>query len=193
MFDVIWQMLDEYWQRNFDHIPPLAHELRDRFRKRWVRFHSLPDSKRYAETDSEWATLLERHNSLVDHLATDECELVLLTTNWTAVRQPTTVPSGLRELNLTGDHWRSFAKDGEESNWWHLFRTSIIWQPGTLDPVFRLVAENEISNVMLLDATANWLIHPYDGGLDLILGSRDERDRISREFSTWRSTRSDGL
>ena len=190
---VIWLMLDEYWNRNFDQSRPLAHELRELYRKRWVRFHSLPDSKRYAETDSDWATLLERHNTLVDRLTDDGCQIELLTTNWSSGRQPLSAPSEFLELDLPTIHWRSFAKNDDASNWWHLFHTQITWNYGTLDRVFRLVAENEISNVMLVDPTDNWLIHPYDGGLDMILGSRTERDTMSSEFASWRSKRSDGL
>lgn len=34
---------------------PIGHHLRRAFAERWVRFHSLPGSKRYPESDAEAA------------------------------------------------------------------------------------------------------------------------------------------
>ena len=36
--------------------------------ERWVRFHSLPESKRYAESEDEEAEVLRRHLTLLDEL-----------------------------------------------------------------------------------------------------------------------------
>ena len=35
---------------------------------RWVRFHSLPGSKRYAENEAEYACVLSRHNVVIGEL-----------------------------------------------------------------------------------------------------------------------------
>ena len=185
-------MLYEYWQRNFAHEQPLAHELRERYRKRWVRFHSLPNSKRYPETDNEWATLLERHNLVVDHLATDGCQLELLTTNWSAEQNSCHAPSEILQLGLAADHWQSFTV-GDPANWWHMYRSSVIWSLGSLDCVFRLVADHAISNVMILDPDKDWLLHPYDGGLDVIHETRQDRNVICSAFGKWRPRGTGGL
>ena len=37
-----------FWRNHYGECPPLGHRLRDAFVDRWVRFHSLPESKRYA-------------------------------------------------------------------------------------------------------------------------------------------------
>lgn len=37
-------------------------------RDQWVRFHSLPRSKRYADTLSEYQILLDRHNTVLSEL-----------------------------------------------------------------------------------------------------------------------------
>ena len=44
---------------------PVAYELRDRHADRWVRFHSLPQSKRYAETEDEYEIILDRHHQVL--------------------------------------------------------------------------------------------------------------------------------
>jgi hypothetical protein len=33
---------------------------------RWGRFHSLPGSKRYAESEVEYAIVLDRYNTILD-------------------------------------------------------------------------------------------------------------------------------
>ena len=186
-------MIDEFWKRNFGETQPEAHRLRDCCRERWVRFHSLPDSQRYAQTAADWATLLERHNVLVERLATGAGPLQLLTSIWSADQNQVAAPSEFLELGLPAQIWRSFHAEDDPTYWRYIFSTEIKWKTGVLDPTFRLVADNEIVNVMLFDPADDWLIHPYDGGIDLILRTPDQRDKIAVEFGSWRSKRADGL
>lgn len=102
-------MLDEYWTRRFGNAPPIAHALRDSFRDCWVRFHSLPESKRYAESDPEWTTLLERHNTVVESLTSDGSKLNLLTTNWSDASSPQLPHERFCELQLPAEYWRTVA------------------------------------------------------------------------------------
>jgi hypothetical protein len=44
-------------------VGPIGHELGHDPTDRWVRVHSLPDSKRYPQTEEELAELVHRHNS----------------------------------------------------------------------------------------------------------------------------------
>lgn len=39
----------------------------------------------------------------------------------------------------------------------------------------------------------HWAEAPYDGGADVILPTRAERDALARRHRRWRSTRRDGL
>lgn len=39
------------WDHNWRRCNPAADDLKHAYPERWVRFHSLPESKRYAETD----------------------------------------------------------------------------------------------------------------------------------------------
>ncbi|MEN3541322.1 hypothetical protein AAH991_39875, partial [Microbispora sp. ZYX-F-249] len=51
---------------------PIAYELRDRHADRWVRFHSLPESKRYAETEDEYEIILDRHHRVLAELGAED-------------------------------------------------------------------------------------------------------------------------
>src|SRR5215203_1796598 len=55
---------DEKWPKTSPDGPVLRTEHGDR----WVRFHSLPESKRYADTEAEHAIVLERHHAVLDEL-----------------------------------------------------------------------------------------------------------------------------
>lgn len=60
--------LSALWQERWPLSPPLAHELKNLYPDRWVRFHSLPGSKRYAEDEAEYEILLHRHNTVLNEL-----------------------------------------------------------------------------------------------------------------------------
>jgi len=49
---VTQKCFQDFWQVNDGDMPPLAHILREKlFTDKWFRIHSLPSSKRYAESD----------------------------------------------------------------------------------------------------------------------------------------------
>jgi hypothetical protein len=52
--------LTALWDRRHSHRLPLGHAL-GRDSEEWVRFHSLPGSKRYADTEKEYHQILHRH------------------------------------------------------------------------------------------------------------------------------------
>jgi hypothetical protein len=58
MLAKVLEQLDALWAQRWPRTPPVGHLLRDLHRDRWVRFHSLPDSKRYPDSLEEYATIL---------------------------------------------------------------------------------------------------------------------------------------
>jgi hypothetical protein len=91
----VLRYLSEIWQERMGERTPLAHEFVTEHRERWVRFHSLPESKRYASDQAERRTILERHYTVLGELFGDE-DVVLMTTKWsyTPVPEP---PAGRPE------------------------------------------------------------------------------------------------
>ncbi len=39
------------------------------------------------------------------------------------------------------------------------------WVSGVFDPILRLVADDEIEDVMIVATDCMWLFHPYAGGM----------------------------
>lgn len=193
-------MLDN-WPIFFSDSEPVAFWLRETFPSRWVRFHSLPGSKRYPDDEGELAIVLGRQNRVLDELVGSVGSVVLLTTDY---RPPPGIieisDSGkpeLRAFDMDARHWRTVLMNDpdvgfEPGNCWDVFASEWQWRPGRLDPVLRLVADNRVSNVMVVDPGCKWLFHPYDGGMDLILESPAARDRIKSAHADWLSLRPDG-
>lgn len=186
------------WDHSFPGCEPVAHLLRERCRSRWVRFHSLPESKRYPENEHEMRGVLERHNTILGDLLGTEREVILLTTAYSddplsAERSPHLVV-----LDPAGERWRavpmhSIDDSFADPTYWHVSASLWNWQPGTFDPLVRQVAADDTGDVMMVDPHCRWLLHPYDGGMDVILESVVQRDSLKRAYPGWLSPREDGL
>jgi len=78
--------------------------------------------------------------------------------------------------------------DWEYPNYWHFFVSSWNWENGIFDPIIRLVADDEIRNLMIVNIYDDFLYHPYDGGADVILRSSVERNRLKSRHTEWLPT-----
>src|SRR5690349_1682675 len=65
-----------YWQKNYPDCPPVSYLLKWRLSDRWFRIHSLPASKRYAESDAERQELLDRQNTVLLDVIGEGAEFV---------------------------------------------------------------------------------------------------------------------
>jgi hypothetical protein len=186
------------WDACFPGCGPVAHELREAFPSRWVRFHSLPGSRRYPEDEDEYATALARQNAILGELAGPGTKIVLLTTEYAGSAGPPASRPELRALDPQARPWRCLPTDPSEGGpadptYRHVYASEWRWEPGVLDPILRLVADDVIRDVMVADPACRWLVHPYDGGLDAILESHSARDRLRASHPDWLSPRPDGL
>lgn len=186
------------WDRRFPGFEPVAHRLRTTFPDRWVRFHSLPGSKRYPEGDSEYTTVLHRHNQILGELAGPEQTVVLLTTGYSDLPEPVRSYPELGALDPEARPWRTVAMHElvdcfPDPTYWHLFASTREWRPGLFDPIIRLVADDEVRDVIIASRDCRWLLHPYDGGMDVIAESPAARDRLKASHADWLSVWPDGL
>jgi hypothetical protein len=186
------------WQDHFPDGEPVAHRLREAFPDRWVRFHSLPGSKRYPEEEGEYLTVLYRHNHILNQLVGSERKVVLLTTGYSGSGEPARLQPELLSLDPNALFWRSipmheFGAEFAELTYWHVYASVQTWEPGVFDPVVRLVADDVLSNVMVVAPDCRWLLHPYDGGMDVITESSVARDRLKSSNSEWLSSHPSGM
>ena len=163
------------WRRRFSNCEPIAHRLRDAFPDRWVRFHSLPGSKRYPEDGGEYAVVLHRHNRILGDLAFPGQSVAPLSTGYSCSPESVRLQNDLQRLDPGASPWRTvpMRDPGEEAtdpNFWHIFASVWGWRVGLFDPIIRLVADDALANVMIVDRDCRWLLHPYDAGMDVDSG-----------------------
>ncbi|WP_312876467.1 DUF3885 domain-containing protein [Streptomyces bohaiensis] len=181
--------LTDLWQRHWPDCPPVGYKLRTPYRDVWVRFHSLPGSKRYAETEAEYAVVLERYNTVLDELFAGG-DVYVITPVWTS---ETEVPSSKSEAG----YWQSLLvkddPDPEFRTYCHLFAARRPWQHGCLDALLRDTADYTMAGVLVTDTQMRRLHHPYDGGADVFLTTPEERDRTRTRHAHWLSSSPSGL
>ncbi|MFD9737583.1 hypothetical protein [Umezawaea sp. NPDC059074] len=89
--------------------PLIGHELRCE-RDRWVRFHSLPESKRYPDTEDEWTIVLDRYNTVLDELFTG-LDVYVATSDWSDTPVPPERPHEQTRWHPDAHHWTSIRTD----------------------------------------------------------------------------------
>jgi hypothetical protein len=189
-------LISEYWLKTFQDIPPISSDFKYKFADRWVRFHSLPNSKRYAESEEEYSIILKRHNIILNELIRNKCVL-LFTVCYSSHKKPRRYNKFLEQQNIFfdkfdphGKFWRTVPiheldHDPDNPNYWHIYVSAWNWEIGVFDQIFRLIADNILSDVFLASPDDSWLYHPYDGGGDVIMPSELERDELKAKYKQW--------
>ncbi|MFF3890024.1 hypothetical protein [Streptomyces sp. NPDC001914] len=161
-----------------------------------MRFHSLPESKRYPESEEEYAIVLDRYNTVLDELFANT-DVFVVTVDWS----PTpTGPAGhptRQTLHPEGIRWwtESHQDDPDPEFRIHtrLYADRRRWHRGCLDELLRAVADDALAEVFVADTELRHLHHPYDGGADVILATPAERDRLRDLHKDWLSSHPAGL
>lgn len=192
----------EHWRQIYGE-PLVGHVLRDRFPRRWLRIHSLPESKRYAETDDERREILRRQNAVLSDLIGDDrpCELVFGYYG-EEERLPADVLTALRSLGpvFLAMHTMDAMDVAENPDGtsqavagYPLLKASLTWRPHALDVVLLAVADDVLASPLLVSVERRRIVAPYDGGVDLIVESEELRDELRALYASWLSRHPRGL
>ncbi|GIJ34974.1 hypothetical protein SAMN05216284_114113 [Micromonospora sediminimaris] len=184
----------EVWETRWPQVAPIRHHLR-RLDDRWVRLHSRPDSKRYADSESEYATILHRHNTILDELRGDTAELLVITLEVAFTPVPRRRTPIVHDLLPDGECWSvlSWPDLDPELAFAHTYVNHIAWKPDRLDRLLREVADDRITNVIIAPPDLAWLYAPYDGGADVLLANTAQRDALRDRHRQWLSSHPAGL
>jgi hypothetical protein len=178
---------DEAWNTAWPGCPPVAGRMRDLRRERWVRFHTLPDAKRYATTPAEHAEILHRHHTLLTALAADAGTLTAITRSWSATSDPTPRHATVAATTPDATHWRSddLAWEPGFSSWQHHYISPAALAGPALDELLLCVADDMTDGVILTDDTCAWAYHPYDGGADVFTTTTQARHELAAAHADW--------
>lgn len=178
----------EVWHSHFGELAPIAHVLRPALPARWMRFHSLPESKRHVENRQDKAELLKRHNEAAVEILGEDVEAILFLFAF---------------LPQSDDLAPRFAKFA----WARAFRFDaapplvyqpsqqddrivvcgcrVLWYAGAWDSMLRDVGDCRVNAVVMLNPRTGEIYAPYDGGADLFLRTPDRVAQLRRRWASW--------
>lgn len=187
--------LTRRWRQAWPGCPPIGHLFRSRMPDRWVRFHSLPSGRRNPTDAAEYAEALNRYNAVLGALMSESGSgaMYLITVEYGADDQASGTEPIHVGLHPGAVRWMEAADPAEPDLRYAVHVSRKHYAPGDLDGLFRYVADDRTTDVVIADTGLQWLFAPYDGGMDVIANSADHRDRLAELFSSWRSDRPDGL
>ncbi len=186
------KVLTKFWESEFEDFVPEAHNFKHEYPDRWVRFHSLPKSKRYPESDEEYLEVFRRHNVVLQDLLAEQRQVLVVLPEYSESSSPTKLDSQLAGLFPASEFWCSF-KSYDDDVYWHLHISEITFTGRELDHLFRLVADDDVRNIMMISPAKKMVFHPYDGGADVVLATTKQRDRLKDKYHHWLSDHPDGF
>lgn len=186
-----------FWRSHYGDCPPVGFLLRETFPERWFRIHSLPGSKRYAESAAELSVLLARHNTVVTDLLGEGAPCMIIADPDYAPHDPARA-RGERQFAALGLQplmtiVESEPKDIDRAWALSLAAARIEWRPRALDDVLTDVANHLLGPLLIVSETSGRIYAPYDGGADLFLSSSAERDELRSKYASWLSADPSGL
>jgi hypothetical protein len=185
-----------YWGMTYPEAFPINYELKRIYHDRWFRIHSLPESKRYAGTEEEYKIILERQNQLIEHLIGEGTEIAisfgLYTGDLTNNNYKELTDFGEFQKVSTVDLHKERPKEYESGMYFDIFVKIEKWQKDKKNQLLRAIANDEI-RAMFVCPSRKCIIAPYDGGVDIIVDSMEERNKLKLKYKDWLSEREDGL
>jgi hypothetical protein len=182
-----------FWQTAFPNCPPISYLFKRELSNLWFRAHSLPESKRYAENESEMSEILRRQKVLIEDMigTIDDCFLVCSFSNYYTKKF-----SSLSEFfNFDSQPIprKVFEPDDDdyfdEPCYISFGKRKIVFDE--IKEMFVLVANDEL-RFFIFNPNTKRIFAPYDGGVDLILETSAIRDKFKSKYKDWLSSHSDG-
>ena len=186
------------WTGFYGSNPPISWKLREVDGLRWQRFHSLPGSKRYAESDAEAAVILARHNTLAEAVLGEGAECWLVQVIYASANplddhsRYSTLPS----LTRTGLEVEPVYADAELEDadaGWRVFAAPVAWRGGAFDALLASIANDAEPPTLWMARATGAAFAPYDGGVDLFLPTEEQKMLLRRRFAEWLSVHPAGL
>ncbi|WP_284164067.1 hypothetical protein [Frigidibacter sp. SD6-1] len=185
-------LFEATWHRLFGLTPPLGHMLRYDHFDRWTRFHALPGSKRYADSETERQIILHRGNQLGSECFFKGEKVWLVSCLWPGALDHA-VPQGAFDLSLGLSRRCTFrVEDGDDIEEHLAYSDMVPWQPGAFDHLLTDIAEDRC-RALFFSAASGRVLAPYDGGFDIIGDDRFWIDGLERRYRSWMSMRGDRL
>lgn len=188
-----------FWTTSYPDTIPISHLFKQDYSGRWLRIHSLPESKRYAGSGEEWDILLKRQNQIITDLFADDSNILLVTGeyNWdertTFITDKEDVFKPYHFVRL--DNIGLFKVNSEDYDKGEIYRPAFaetIWGLNRHDKLLKEIANDNV-RAFFISIDKNLIVAPYDGGIDFIFKDNHSREKYKEKYKKWLSDREDGL
>jgi hypothetical protein len=182
-----------WWQSEFGGIAPVGHLLRRALPERWVRFHSLPGAKRYAESEEEYREIGERHLTVASALFNTGESLYVFRAHEAEARL-----RGKARHQLAGRQFREAvavmptAAQTDDEDRFYVRALVSKWKPDFFEESIRLIADWQEVGISFVSPSTRNTFCPYDGGMDVFTFSIAP-EALGSRFAAWQSARPDGM
>jgi hypothetical protein len=156
---------------------------------RWLRIHSLPESKRYAQSESEQEELIARHNSVASYALGENCACTLFIARFGESQQW----SAAEDLPLHGRLPVHAMAGNDPDEPIQFFALHVTWHDGAFNDLIVASSEDQTGPLLFANLSTGAAYAPYDGGADLFFPSSTAVSAARSRFSQWLSARGDGL
>jgi len=183
-----------WWVSEFPCTPPVGHVLRGALAERWVRFHSLPGSKRYPDSENEFEELLMRHRAVAGELFASGEKIYVYRCHLGEPKLKAGRRHQIAGRQLRDCVVRFAAVDGPVGNEDYYFTRALatLWEPDFFEPLIRQVAQWELAGITFVSPRNGNMYCPYDGGMDVFCLPATSC-WIKERFGSWMSTHASQL
>jgi hypothetical protein len=187
---------NKYWNINYPESNQIGHELKSVYPNRWLRIHSLPESKRYAESEDEYQIILNRQNKLISELIGENTEIIITSGQYeTELKDEISTELnnyGKFEKCRTIELHKIYPEEYEDEFFYYVYFKPDIWKLNSKNELLKNIADDEF-RAMFVCPKRNCIVAPYDGGIDVIVNTQEKRDELKIKYKDWISKREDGM
>jgi hypothetical protein len=177
------------WKAAFPNAAPAGFLCRRTASERWVRTHSLPESKRYPDTAAEYAEVLRRYHQTASEVLGEGSHCVLFATRFDDEQHWDAPVDG----PLRGHRFAHVMAQDDADDKLNFFATETTWQAHAFDELLTAVADDQCRHLLFFNPLRKTAFAPYDGGADLFLATHEDAIAAKTRFEAWLSARPDGL
>jgi hypothetical protein len=171
------------WKTLSPELEPIGYLLKQVYPDRWVRFHNLPESKRYPETEAEYQTIIDRNMLIFFSLISEGSEIVAFNAEYDVGNNSGVPDSQFLPLVHEPQFYGTVKSPKDPDQNFHIY--SGRFDSSNFASLVRLAADEVLPNIILAAFAQRVIYHPYDGGMDFILKSKSERDALREKFIAW--------
>ncbi|WP_322873949.1 hypothetical protein [Acinetobacter sp. CFCC 10889] len=190
---------EQLWAEAFPQKNPIPHLFKHYFAKHWFRIHSLPESKRYAETKAESELILKRHNQIISECFPNKIPIFIVTGSYLFGDEDNSIYDFKNILSYNFNYLPKIKLSEtdptvfDDSDTYYrsqYYKTN--WEPHLFNDLLSKIANDEVK-AFFISFEKSIIVAPYDGGIDFIIWDDTMRARLQEKYRDWLSPRADRL